>query len=98
MGVFTITRSRQGLNPKDEAPSEVPQRLKATWRDVGPRSARPALDAVIPTIELPAEAPGVELDPNNPLHPVFGRNWLKSRLRAHPNVVEAQHPRLLVKN
>lgn len=62
----------------------------------------PALDAVIPTIELPAElaaeAPGVELDPNNPLHPVFGRNWLKSRLRAHPNVVEAQHPHLLVKN
>ena len=60
----------------------------------------PALDAVIPTIELPAElaaeAPGVERDPGNPLHPVFGRNWLKSRLRAHPNVVEAQHPHLVV--
>jgi hypothetical protein len=27
---------------------------------------------------------------------VFGENWLKSRLRAHPNVVEAQHPHLLV--
>jgi isopenicillin N synthase-like dioxygenase len=60
----------------------------------------PALDAVIPTIELApelaAEAPGVTRDPANPLHAVFGENWLKSRLRAHPNVVEAQHPRLLV--
>lgn len=60
----------------------------------------PALDAVIPTIELApelaAEAPGVTQDPANPLHAVFGENWLKSRLRAHPNVVEAQHPRLLV--
>lgn len=56
----------------------------------------PALDATIPTIELPAElaaeAPGVDVDPNNPLHPVFGRNWLKSRIRAHRNVVEAQYP------
>lgn len=60
----------------------------------------PALDATIPTIELPpalaAEAAGVTQDPANPLHAVFGENWLKSRLRAHPNVVEAQHPHLLV--
>ncbi|GAA1782441.1 isopenicillin N synthase family dioxygenase [Agromyces lapidis] len=60
----------------------------------------PALDAVIPTVELApelaAEAPGITRDPANPLHAVFGENWLKSRLRAHPNVVEAQHPRLLV--
>lgn len=59
----------------------------------------PALDASIPTIDLPpalaADAPGVTVDPANPLHAVFGDNWLKSRLRAHPNVVEAQHPHLL---
>lgn len=59
----------------------------------------PALDASIPTIDLPpalaAYAPGVTADPANPLHAVFGDNWLKSRLRAHPNVVEAQHPHLL---
>lgn len=59
----------------------------------------PALDATIPTIELPAElkahAPGVTRDPANPLHPIFGRNWLKSRLRAHPNVVEAHHRHLI---
>ena len=57
----------------------------------------PALDAEIPTIELPAElaaaAHGVTLDPSNPLHPVFGVNWLKSRVRSHPNVVEAHYPR-----
>lgn len=56
----------------------------------------PALDAEIPTIELPpelaAEAEGVTLDPDNPLHPVFGVNWLKSRVRSHPNVVEAHYP------
>ncbi|QAY72195.1 isopenicillin N synthase family oxygenase [Agromyces protaetiae] len=60
----------------------------------------PALDARVPSLELPAElaaeAPGVTDDPANPLHAVFGENWLKSRLRAHPNVVEAQYPHLLV--
>lgn len=59
----------------------------------------PALDAEIPTIELPAEreaeACGVTLDPDNPLHPVFGVNWLKSRVRSHPNVVEAHYPHWL---
>jgi isopenicillin N synthase-like dioxygenase len=58
----------------------------------------PALDAVIPSLDLPeelaAEAAGVTRDPNNPIHPVYGRNWLKSRLRAHPNVVEAHYPDL----
>ncbi|GLI26785.1 2-oxobutyrate oxidase [Agromyces rhizosphaerae] len=60
----------------------------------------PSLDARIPSIALPpalaAEAAGATDDPANPLHAVFGENWLKSRLRAHPNVVEAQHPHLLV--
>lgn len=84
--------------------------LKATvHRVVSPRAGDsrisvpyfygPALDATIPTIDLPdelkAEAPGVTRDPLNPLHPVFGRNWLKSRLRAHPNVVEAHHRHLI---
>jgi len=58
----------------------------------------PALDATIPTIALPAElaaaSTGVTLDPENPLFAVFGSNWLKSRVRAHPNVVEAHHPHL----
>ncbi|MEY4458493.1 MAG: hypothetical protein RIS25_1086 [Actinomycetota bacterium] len=60
----------------------------------------PALDAEIPGIELPAElaaeSNGVTRDPSNPLYPVFGRNWLKSRVRAHPNVVEAHHPHLAI--
>lgn len=59
----------------------------------------PALDAEIPTIDLPpalaAEAKGVTLDPDNPLHPVFGVNWLKSRVRSHRNVVEAHYPHWL---
>ena len=58
----------------------------------------PALDSVIPKLELPADlqqaARGVTRDPNNPIHRVYGKNWLKSRVRAHPNVVEAHHPHL----
>ena len=59
----------------------------------------PALDATIPKLELPpalaSEAAGVTRDPNNPIHPVYGRNWLKSRVRAHPNVVQAHYPHLV---
>lgn len=62
----------------------------------------PALDAEIPAITLPpelrAEARGVTIDPANPIHAVFGRNWLKSRVRAHPNVVEAHHPHLAARD
>jgi isopenicillin N synthase-like dioxygenase len=58
----------------------------------------PALDSVIPQLELPEDlkqaARGVARDPNNPIHRVYGKNWLKSRVRAHPNVVEAHHPHL----
>ncbi|MCE0486509.1 isopenicillin N synthase family dioxygenase [Ornithinimicrobium sediminis] len=59
----------------------------------------PALDAVFPKLTLPAElaaqAPGITLDPDNPILGVYGENALKSRVRAHPNVVEAHHPHLL---
>ncbi|WP_018180139.1 isopenicillin N synthase family dioxygenase [Jongsikchunia kroppenstedtii] len=52
----------------------------------------PALDAVIPTIQLPSElqpkARGVERDPANPLYNTYGENTWKSRTRAHPDVFE----------
>ena len=61
----------------------------------------PALDSVIPQLNLPEElkqrARGVTRDPNNPIHRVYGKNWLKSRVRAHPNVVQAHHPHLASK-
>ena len=59
----------------------------------------PSLDASLPAIPLPAElaieARGVSADPDNPLLSVYGENWLKSRVRAHHNVVEAQYPEWL---
>ncbi|MDH6409403.1 isopenicillin N synthase-like dioxygenase [Aurantimicrobium minutum] len=59
----------------------------------------PRLNASIPTIELPEElaenSRGITQDPNNVLHTIFGENSLKSRVRAHPNVVEAHHPHLM---
>jgi isopenicillin N synthase-like dioxygenase len=59
----------------------------------------PALDARLPIIELPAElaplARGVEDDPHNPIHALYGQNALKSRLRAHPDVAERWHADLL---
>jgi isopenicillin N synthase-like dioxygenase len=56
----------------------------------------PALDSVIPTIELPpdlaAQASGVEQDPANPLFPTYGENTWKSRTRAHPDVFARWYP------
>jgi isopenicillin N synthase-like dioxygenase len=60
----------------------------------------PALDTAMPRIELPAElasaARGLSVDPtNSPILEVYGENALRYRLRAHPNVAEAQHSDLL---
>lgn len=59
----------------------------------------PALDTQLPVIDLPAElaahARGVTQDPSNPIHSLYGRNALKSRLRAHPDVAERWHADLL---
>ena len=59
----------------------------------------PALDAVFPRIPLPpelaAQAPGVTADADeDEILAEYGLNALKSRVRAHPNVVEAHHPHL----
>jgi isopenicillin N synthase-like dioxygenase len=59
----------------------------------------PALDATIPTLELPPElaanATGITVDPSNPIYPTYGENALKSRLRAHPDVAAIHHPDLV---
>ena len=59
----------------------------------------PALDSLLPLIELPADlaahARGVTQDPTNPIHALYGENALKSRLRAHPDVAERWHADLL---
>ena len=58
----------------------------------------PRLDAEISMIDIAAEyqarSHGVTEDPKNIIHSQFGQNWLKSRVRAHPNVVDAHHPHL----
>lgn len=50
------------------------------------------LDAVVPVYTLPPslaqEAPGPESDPHNPLLRDVGWNYLKGRLRSHPDVAE----------
>ncbi len=57
------------------------------------------LDATVPVLDLPpplaAEASGVTQDPTNPLFKEVGRNYLKSRLRSHPDVARAHHADLL---
>lgn len=47
----------------------------------------PPLEATVPAIEV-EDAPGVTVDPDNPLYPIYGDNWLKSRIRSHPAVVD----------
>ena len=59
----------------------------------------PALDSTVPRIALPAElaggARGLSRDPDNVISGTFGDNLLKARLRAHPDVADAQHPDLV---
>jgi isopenicillin N synthase-like dioxygenase len=57
------------------------------------------LDATVPLLSLPAhlaaQARGVTQDPHNPLFREVGRNYLKGRLRSHPDVARRHHPDLL---
>ena len=57
----------------------------------------PALGGTIPLLTLPdsLEAPGITVDPANPIFRTYGENALKSRLRAHPDVAAIHHPELL---
>ncbi|MET7617102.1 2-oxoglutarate and iron-dependent oxygenase domain-containing protein [Streptomyces sp. NPDC005408] len=53
----------------------------------------PRLDARIEPLPFPyaANAPGVTVDPANPLFAEYGRNELKGKLRAHPLVAARHH-------
>jgi isopenicillin N synthase-like dioxygenase len=57
------------------------------------------LDATVPVLDLPPhlaiEARGVTQDPMNPLFKEVGRNYLKSRIRSHPDVARAHYADLL---
>ena len=60
----------------------------------------PALDAVVPRLELDpvfrAEARGVSADPtNSPILETYGENVIRYRLRAHPDVAAIHHTDLL---
>lgn len=57
------------------------------------------LDATVPLLELPAplaaQAHGPDSDPDNPLFRSVGQNYLKGRLRSHPDVARHHHADLL---
>jgi isopenicillin N synthase-like dioxygenase len=57
------------------------------------------LDATVPLLQLPPELAamerGPERDPHNPLLRDVGRNYLKGRLRSHPDVARRHHPDLV---
>jgi isopenicillin N synthase-like dioxygenase len=57
------------------------------------------LDSTVPLLELPprlaAQARGPERDPNNPLIRHVGENYLKGRLRSHPDVARRHYADLL---
>lgn len=57
------------------------------------------LDATVPLLQLPpalaAHARGAERDPHNPLFREVGLNYLKGRLRSHPDVARRHHADLL---
>lgn len=57
------------------------------------------LAATVPVLTLPpelqAQVRGLTQDPLNPLFNEVGRNFLKSRLRSHPDVAQAHHADLV---
>jgi isopenicillin N synthase-like dioxygenase len=57
------------------------------------------LDATVPVLTLPpalaSHARGAERDPQNPLYRKVGLNYLKGRLRSHPDVARRHHADLL---
>ena len=57
------------------------------------------LEETVPLLELPAQlaaqAHGPESDPNNPLFRSVGQNYLKGRLRSHPDVARRHHADLI---
>jgi isopenicillin N synthase-like dioxygenase len=57
------------------------------------------LSATVPVLTLPADLQakvrGLTQDPLNPLFNEVGRNFLKSRLRSHPDVAQAHHADLV---
>jgi isopenicillin N synthase-like dioxygenase len=57
------------------------------------------LDATVPLLSLPrelaAEARGPERDPDNPLFRDVGQNYLKGRLRSHPDVAKRYYADLV---
>ncbi|WP_421692927.1 isopenicillin N synthase family dioxygenase [Aestuariivirga sp.] len=57
------------------------------------------LDSSVPVLALPpalaAQVRGVTQDPQNPLFRDVAKNYLKSRLRSHPDVARAHHADLL---
>ncbi|KQQ15486.1 2-oxobutyrate oxidase [Methylobacterium sp. Leaf121] len=57
-------------------------------------------DATVPLLDLPAalaeQARGAASDPENPLFREVGRNYLKGRLRSHPDVAAAHYADLLI--
>lgn len=84
--------------------------LKATvHRVVSPRGAADRLsiafflgarlDAIVPLLALPphlaAEATGPTADPQNLLFRNVGENYLKGRLRSHPDVAERHYADLV---
>lgn len=56
-------------------------------------------DATVPLLSLPphlaAQARGLTQDPDNPLFREVGRNYLKSRLRSHPDVARRHYADLI---
>ena len=75
------------------SPAETAERLSIAFF-LGAR-----LDATVPVLdlapELAAQAGGLTQDPLNPLFHEVGRNYLKGRLRSHPDVAQRHHADLL---
>ena len=79
------------------SPPEGTQRISAAY------FFNPALESRLSPIDMPAElvalipadADGQNADPNDPVFGVYGENWMKFRLRSHPDVAAIHHADLV---
>jgi isopenicillin N synthase-like dioxygenase len=85
---------RATLHRVASPPHPGPQRVSAAY------FFNPRMEAVVRPVPLPpgrAAAPraGAAADPGDPIFATYGLNWLKSRLRSHPDVAAIHHPDLV---
>ena len=85
---------RATLHRVNSPPHPGPERISIAY------FFNPRMEASVRPVPLPpalaaAAGSGQNADPSDPIFATYGYNWLKSRLRSHPDVAAVHHPDLV---